>query len=139
MSRCIVLLNKCIKIHSVAWVMPYGTWGAGVKRFNVEICDGAQSTACFSVNLEEFRTFLILLQFESAEKSKYLFLNLFAKSSIAATNISTVNVKKFRTLDVCKKKTRQTAQTQIRVVLKKQSDQGLLCLLFREAVCGVQS
>ena len=83
-----------MKFHSVAWVMPYGTWGTGVKRFSVEICDGAQSTACFSVNLEEFRTFLILLQFESAEKSKYLFLNLFAKVSIAAKNISTVNVKK---------------------------------------------
>ena len=32
----------------------------------------------------------------------------------------------------------QTAQTQIRLLLKKQSDQGLPCLLFRQAFCNFQ-
>ena len=33
---------------------------------------------------------------------------------------------------------RQTDQTQIRLLLKKQSDQGLLCLLFWQAFCEFQ-
>ena len=33
------------------------------------------------------------------------------------------------------KKPRRTVQTQIRLLLKKQSDQGLICLLFRQAFC----
>ena len=36
------------------------------------------------------------------------------------------------------KKPRQTAQTQIRLLLKKQSDQGLPCLLFWQAFCEFQ-
>ena len=41
----------------------------------------------------------------------------------------TVNYLKFRTL-VALQNARQTAKTQIRLLLKKQSDQCLLCLLF---------
>ena len=36
------------------------------------------------------------------------------------------------------KKSRQTAQSQIRLILKKQSDQGLPLLLFRRAFCVFQ-
>ena len=42
----------------------------------------------------------------------------------------TINALKFRTLGCLSKRHRQTAQTQIRLLLKKQSDQGLPCLLF---------
>ena len=42
--------------------------------------------------------------------------------------MDTVNVQKFRTVVACHKKHRQTGQTQIRLLLKKQSDQGLPCL-----------
>ena len=45
----------------------------------------------------------------------------------------TVNVLKLRTLVACKKKPRQTGETQ-----KKLSDQGLSCLLFRQAFCDFQ-
>ena len=39
---------------------------------------------------------------------------------------------KVRNFNSClPKRDRQTAQTQIRLLLKKQSDQGLPCLLFR--------
>ena len=44
--------------------------------------------------------------------------------------LSMVNVLKYQTLVACKKGPRQTVQTQIRLLLKKQSDQGLFCLLF---------
>ena len=44
--------------------------------------------------------------------------------------IYTVNVLEFQTLVGYIKRPRQTVQTQTRVLLKKQSDQGLLCLLF---------
>ena len=36
------------------------------------------------------------------------------------------------------KRHRQTVQTQIRLLLKKQSDQGLLCLLFWQEFCEFQ-
>ena len=41
-----------------------------------------------------------------------------------------VNILKFGTLVVYQKRSKQTGQTQIRLPLKKQSDQGLPCLLF---------
>ena len=41
-----------------------------------------------------------------------------------------VIVLKFQTLVACQESPRQTGQTQIRLLLKKQSDQGLPCLLF---------
>ena len=44
-----------------------------------------------------------------------------------------VDVLKFLTLVACPKKIKQTEQTQIRLLLKKQSDQGLPCLLFWQA------
>ena len=43
------------------------------------------------------------------------------------SNEDTVNVLKFQTLFAC---LRQTGQTQIRLLRKKQSDQDLPCLLF---------
>ena len=45
----------------------------------------------------------------------------------------TVNVLKFQTL-LAGKRHRQTTETQIRLILKKQSDQVLPCLLFRRAL-----
>ena len=42
----------------------------------------------------------------------------------------TLNVRKFRALVACQKYHRQTGQTQTRLLLKKQSDQGFPCLLF---------
>ena len=44
-----------------------------------------------------------------------------------------VNVLKFQTQDACQKGLDKTVQTQIRLLLKKQSDQGLPCLLFWQA------
>ena len=41
-----------------------------------------------------------------------------------------VNVLKFQTLVAYQKRSRQTGKTKIRLLLKKQSDQGLPCLLF---------
>ena len=41
-----------------------------------------------------------------------------------------VKILKFRKLVACQKKPKQTGQTQIRLLLKKQSDQGIPCLLF---------
>ena len=43
---------------------------------------------------------------------------------------SNAYVLKFRTVACLLKKPRQTGQTWIRLLLKKQSDQGLPCLLF---------
>ena len=48
----------------------------------------------------------------------------------AMSNEDTVNVLKFQTLIACRKGLRQTVQNQIRLLPKKQSDQGLPCLLF---------
>ena len=50
----------------------------------------------------------------------------------------TINVLKIRTLSCLPKKPRQIAQTRIRLLLQKQSDQGLHCLLFRQAFCEFQ-
>ena len=49
-----------------------------------------------------------------------------------------VNVLKFETLVACQKAYRRTVQTQIRLLLKKQSDQGHPCLLFWQAFCEFQ-
>ena len=44
----------------------------------------------------------------------------------------TVDVQKFRTLVACQKRPRQTAQTQIRLLLKNQSDQGLISVCYSD-------
>ena len=49
----------------------------------------------------------------------------------------TVNVLKFRTL-VATKNAETNSAAQIRLLLKKQSDQGLPYLLFRQAFCDFQ-
>ena len=49
-----------------------------------------------------------------------------------------VDALKFQTLVVNQKRLRQTAQTQIRLLLKKQSDQGLPCLLFKQVFSKFQ-
>ena len=50
-----------------------------------------------------------------------------------SSKVYTVKVWKFRTLVAC-----QTRQTLIRLLLKKQSDQGLACLLYQKAFCEFQ-
>ena len=59
------------------------------------------------------------------------------QAGIAGINLHTVNVLKFRTIVACHK-SRQTVETQIRLLLKKQSGQGLPCWLFWQAVCEFQ-
>ena len=44
---------------------------------------------------------------------------------------------KINVLSCQQKRYRQTVQTQIRLLLQKQSDQGLPCLLFRQAFCEI--
>ena len=43
-----------------------------------------------------------------------------------------VNVLNFQTLQQPAKRPRQTDQTEIRLLMRKQCDQGLHCLLFRQ-------
>ena len=53
-----------------------------------------------------------------------------------------INIKNSYTMNVLKFWTPvslQTVQTQIRLLLKKQSDQGLLCLLFKQAFCDFKT
>ena len=57
------------------------------------------------------------------------FLTLYISILLLWNNI-TVNALKFRTLVAYQKRQRQTVQTQIRLLLKKQSDQGLHSLLL---------
>ena len=45
-----------------------------------------------------------------------------------------VNLLKFSNISYLPKRPRQTVQTQIRLLLKKQSDQGLHCLLFQTRI-----
>ena len=49
-----------------------------------------------------------------------------------------VDVQILKSIAVCLKRPRQTVQTQIRLLLKKQSDQGLPCLLFAQPFCEFQ-
>ena len=51
-------------------------------------------------------------------------------SNLMLSSYKTVDVLKFQTLISYPKQSRQTAQTQIRLLLKKQSDLGHHCLLF---------
>ena len=67
-----------------------------------------------------------------------ILLHRFIKDSwCIPTVVVMVNVLKFRTL-VGFKKCSQTVQTQIRLLLKKQSDQCLPCLLFWHECCEFQ-
>ena len=54
------------------------------------------------------------------------------------TNIM-VNILKFGTLVCPPKRNRQTVQTKIRLLLKKQPEKGPPCLLFLQAFCEFQS
>ena len=65
------------------------------------------------------------------------FLRTRPKDLDESVPMSTVNVLKFQTL-AAGQKGLETVQTQIRLLLKKQSDQGLPCLLFWEAFCYSQ-
>ena len=57
---------------------------------------------------------------------------ILAATSTCSISLFTVEVLKFETLFACQKWPRQTEHTPIRLLLKKQSDQGLLCLPFRQ-------
>ena len=62
------------------------------------------------------------------------------KYSVSAYKSNIVNSKCSKILNTsCRsKRPKQTEQTKIRLLLKKQSDQGLPCLLYRQAFCEFQ-
>ena len=80
---------------------------------------------------------LFILSFQVAYPPllQYLFAPTFfncwlAKKALNSLLVSMGNALKFLNTRSLPKRSRQTAQTQIRLLLKKQSDQGLCCLLF---------
>ena len=59
----------------------------------------------------------------------YTSIQLLLGATVSSDQV-TVHFLKFQTLVACQKRSRQTEQTQTRLLLKKQSDQGLPCFLF---------